>query len=99
MCATRQVCGRRHYFHVAPFRTHLLLFLKQKRYEFNIVDLIGYLDIEEKVRAKMLMARRLKGVLASMWCKRKVVTPPTTTRKTSKRSNKKTTTTFKKGNC
>ena len=71
MCATRQVCGRRHYFHVAPFRTHLLLFLKQKRYEFNIVDLIGYLDIEEKVRAKMLMAIRLRGVLASMWCKKK----------------------------
>jgi hypothetical protein len=63
------------------------------------VDLIGYLDIEEKVREKMLTARRLRGVLASMWRKRKVVTPPTTTRKTSKRSNKKTTTTFKKGNC
>jgi hypothetical protein len=35
--------------------------LKHKRHEFSVIDLIGYLDVEEKVREKDTRPRGTKG--------------------------------------
>ena len=63
--------------------------LKHKRQEFDITDLIGSLDVEEKARAKDVCAKKLlREVLVPTWCRKILNTP--TRRNSSKNSNKRT---------
>lgn len=58
------------------------------------------MDIEEKERAKDFVAKSLREVVTTMWCKRKILQISTmqTRRKTSSRSNKEYYDYFKKKN-
>ena len=69
--------------------TNFATSLKYKRQEFDITDLIGSLDVEEKARAKDVCAKKLlREVLVPTWCRKILNTP--TRRNFSKNSNKRT---------
>jgi hypothetical protein len=55
---TGQVCSWRHYYQASsPSWKNFATFLKYKRHEFSVSDLIGSLHVEEKVRAKDTLAQ------------------------------------------
>jgi hypothetical protein len=57
-----------------PPWTEFATSLKHKRQEFDVAQLIGTLDVEDKARAKDVRETKLQRmVLVHMWCKRIVL--------------------------
>ena len=61
-----------------PSWNNFATFLKHKRHEFSVADLIGTLDVEEKARAKDTRARVAEGGLVPTWYRRRTPSPTST---------------------